>query len=376
MGQLAVKFDSPELSSIEASKADKIRSTFEPMAAMLTEFESAYSEIIAESEKEITKELTGKAKRLRLDIGKVRIETEKLRKSEKEEYLRAGKAIDGVSNILKWAVTDKESRLKEIEDHFAIMERKRLEALQAERVEALSSYIEDAHERDLSGMEEDVWNAYLAAKKKEYEDRIEAERKAEEERIEAEQREKLRWERADIIRPYYNFFNENDSVQLADLTESEFKALVDDLKNQKAAYDAEQERIRKENERLKKEAEERAKEEAERKKKEEAERKAREEKERKEREAHEAEKARLEAELKRQEEERRRLEEERIAKEKADAEAKAKAEKAAQDKAHRAKVNRGIAEKLVAGVGVDESVAQDIVRLVASGKVPNMVIQY
>jgi len=347
MGQLAIKFDAPELSSIEPSRAEMIRSTFEPMAAMLTEFESAYSEIIAESEKEITKELTGKAKRLRLDIGKVRIETEKIRKAEKEEYLRAGKAIDGVSNILKWAVTDKENRLKEIEDHFVIMERKRLEALQKERVEALSPYVEDAHERDLASMEDDVWNAYLAAKKKEYEDRIEAERKAEEERI---AREKAEAE--------------------------------------------ERERIRKENERLKKEAEERArlekieaekraKEEADRKKKEEAERKAREEKERKEREAHEAElrkaaeeRAKLEAELKRQEEERRRLEEERIAKEKAEAEAKAKAEKVAQDKAHRAKVNRGIAEKLVAGVGVDEATAQDIVRLVASGKVPNLVIQY
>jgi len=329
MGELAIKFDAPELSSIEPSRAEMIRSTFEPMAAMLTEFEAAYGEIVAESEKEITKELTGKAKRLRLDIGKVRIETEKIRKAEKEEYLRAGKAIDGVSNILKWAVTEKENRLKEIEDHFAIMERRRLEALQKERVEALSPYVEDAHERDLASMEDDVWNAYFAAKKKEYEDRIEAERKAEEERIARE------------------------------------KAEVE-----------ERERIRKENERLKKEAEERAKEEAERKKKEEAERKAREEKERKEREAHEAEKARLEAELKRQEEERRRLEEERIAKEKEEAEAKAKAEKAAQDKAHRAKVNRGIAEKLVAGVGVDEATAQDIVRLVASGKVPNLVIQY
>ena len=324
-----VTFDAPELSSIEASKADKIRATFEPMAAMLAEFESAYGEIVMEAEKEITKELTGKAKRLRLDIGKVRVKTEKLRKAEKEEYLRAGKAIDGVSNILKWAVTDKENRLKEIEDHFEIMERKRLEALQNERVEALSPYVEDAHERDLASMEDDVWNAYLAAKKKEYEDRLEAERKAEEERI---AREKAEAE--------------------------------------------ERERIRRENERLKKEAEERAKEEAERKKKEESERKAREEKERKEREAHEAEKARLEAEIKRQEEERRRVEEERKAKEKADAEAKAKAEKAAQDKAHRAKVNREIAERLVTCIGVDESTAQEVVRLVASGKVPNMTIYY
>jgi hypothetical protein len=47
-----IKFDAPELASIEPSKADKIRATFEPMAEMLTEFEAAYGEIVTESEKD------------------------------------------------------------------------------------------------------------------------------------------------------------------------------------------------------------------------------------------------------------------------------------------------------------------------------------
>jgi len=371
-----IKFETPELTSIESSKADKIRATFEPMAEMLTDFESAYGEIIAESEEEITKELTARAKRLRLDIGKVRVKTEKLRKTEKEEYLRAGKAIDGVSNILKWAVTDKENRLKEIEDHFEIMERKRLEALQAERVEALSQYVENAQERDLSSMEDDVWNAYIATKKKEYEDRLEAERKAEQERIEAERKEKLRWEREKILRPYYDFFKDKGSVHLAEMPEDTFKALVADLREKKAAHDAEQERIRKENERLKKEAEERARQEkieAEKRDKEEAERKAKEEKERK---AYEEklrkeaeERARLEAEMKRQEKERK-------AKEAAEAEEKARAEKAAKNKAHRAKVNREIAAKLSEEVGLDDEQAKTIIRLVVKGQIPHMSVNY
>jgi len=257
-----VVFDAPELQSIEASKAKQIKATFEPMAIMLAEFEDAYMGGINEAGGGITKDVTVKAKRLRIDIGKVRIATEKLRVAQKEEYLKAGKAIDGVSNILKWAIGDKEAKLKEIEDHFQIQERKRLEALQADRVVLLAPYVEDAHERNLSEMEDDVWFIYLGAKKKDYNDQVVAEKQAEEDRIAKE--------KADA---------------------------------------EERERFRAENERLKKEAEERerlakieadkrAKADAERIAKEEAERKEREETIRKERKARE----KLEAEIRGKEE--------------------------------------------------------------------------
>jgi colicin import membrane protein len=186
----------PELKGIEKSKAEQIKATFEPMAKMLSEFEQAYDQVIAESQEEITKEITQKAKRLRLDIGKVRIETGKIKDREKAEYLRASNAIQGVHNILVWAVAEKEEKLKEIENHFELQEQKRLEALQSERADNLSPYVEDAHERKLSDMDQDVWEAYFSTKKKEHEDRIEAEKKAEAERIarekaEAKDRERL-----------------------------------------------------------------------------------------------------------------------------------------------------------------------------------------
>jgi len=247
-----VKLEAPELQGLEKSKAEQIKATFEPMAKMLSEFEDAYNVVVSEAEKEITFDVTAKAKRLRIDIGKVRIETEKARKEQKEEYLRAGKAIDGVSNILKWAVTDKENKLKEIENYFEIQEQKRLEALQLERAEKLAPYVEDAHERDLAKFADDEFEALLAMKKKEHEDKIAAEKKAEEERIakekaEAEERKRIAAE------------------------------------NEKLKKEAE------ERERLAKiEAEKREKAEQERKAKEEAERKIREEKERKERAEYEA----------------------------------------------------------------------------------------
>jgi colicin import membrane protein len=273
-----IKIEAPELQVIEKSKADQIRNTFEPMAEMLTKFENAYNLVLNESKDGITKEVTIKAKRLRIDIGRVRIETEKIRKEQKEEYLRAGKAIDGVSNILKWAVTEKENKLKEIENYFEIQEQKRLEKLQNDRAEKLSKYVEDAHERDLSKFAEDEFEALYKMKKQEYEDRLAAEKKAEEERI------------------------------LKEKAEAE-----------------ERERIRKENERLKAEAEEREKlakieaekrrkEEEARKTKEEAERKAREEEARKAKEAYEA---KLKAERDAREKIEREIEAKRIAEEEA-----------------------------------------------------------
>lgn len=235
-----VKLDkASELTLIEESKAKQIQAVFEPMVQMLETFESAYSEIMKEAENGIDEELTGKAKRLRIDIGKVRIQAEKIRKEQKEEYLRAGKAIDGVNNLLKWAVQDRENELEEIEKHFERIETERLEKLQEERAEELSKYVEDAHERDLSSMEPDVWDAYLGAKKQAYDDRIEAERKAEAERLETERLEQLRSERELELAPFRNYAKDipND---LEKLTDGEFQGLME---NAKSCKKAEQDRI-------------------------------------------------------------------------------------------------------------------------------------
>lgn len=293
-----VKFDTPELQVIEKSKAEQIKATFEPMAEMLSQFEERYNKLMAIPLEDITVDLTKEYKRLRLDVGRVRIDTGKAKDKAKEYLKLEDKAIMGIHNILVWAVKEKEDNLKERENYFEIQEQKRLEALQLERAEKLAPYVEDAHERDLAKFADDEFEALLAMKKKEQEDRIAAEKKAEEERIAKEKAEA-----------------------------------------------EERERIRKENEQLRKEAEERekqakieaekrAKEERERQAKAEAERKEREEKERKEREAYEA-------KLKAEREEKERMQRELEAK--AEAERKAKEEEKARVEAE---LNKGDAAKV------------------------------
>ena len=287
-----IKLEVQELSLLEESKAQKIKETFLPMSKMLSDFEDQYNVLIEESKSGITQEICAKAKRIRIDIGRVRIETGKLKDKQKEYIKLEDKAIMGVHNILVWAVKEKEDKLKEIENFFEIQEKKRLEKLQIERVEMISAYLEDATERDLSGMDEDVWNAYFNTKKQAYLDKIEAEKLAEKQRIEAE----------------------------------------------KAARE-EQDRIKKENEKLRIEAEKAAKIEAERRAKEEAERKAREEKERIEKQKHEAEMRKLREEserLERIERQKREALEKQI-KEKEEAERKAREEKERQTQLELAK---------------------------------------
>ena len=96
----------------------------------------------------------------------------------------------------------------------------------------LGEYVEDAEERDLSSMDDDVWDAYLSTKKKDYEDKIAAENKAEKEAEEVRRVEKLRCERANKIKPYYNFYTE-DGVNIGELDEEQFLEILNDLKSKK-----------------------------------------------------------------------------------------------------------------------------------------------
>lgn len=205
----------PELQDIKKTKAEQIKNAFEPMVAMLTRLELAFNKIVKEAEIEITHEVIVNARKVRLEMADVRHKTEKNRKMRKEEPLREGKAIDGVANVLKWAILGKERKLKEIEDHYEIERLKKIEKLQLERVQQLCEFVEDAEDRDLGTMDDDVWVAYLGVKKQAYNDKIAAEKKAEEERIAKEAAEKKEFDRV---------FEENKKIKAkAEALEREYR---------------------------------------------------------------------------------------------------------------------------------------------------------
>jgi len=272
---------------LETAKANELTVGLKVVKAerelLIREFEEV-------SKLELTQENLPKFKALRLKIVKNRTQgVNKWHKTNKEFFLTGGKFIDAIKNKEN-AINEKmEEKLMFAEKHFENLEKERIAKIQSERVSLLSEFVEDAHERDLVKFEDDEFQALLAMKKKEQEDRIAAEKKAEEERIAKEKAEA-----------------------------EERKRIV--LENEKLKKEAE------ERERLAKiEAKKREKVEQERKEKEESERKIREEKEKKER-------AEYEAKLKDEREEKEKIEREEKAKRKK-LEAELKAKKEAEQKA-------------------------------------------
>ena len=275
---------------IEESKANELT---QGLTVVKSERDLLIKEFEEVSKLEITEENLSKFKELRLKIVKNRTQgINKWHKANKEFFLTGGKFVDAIKRKEIAINEQMEEKLMDAEKHFENLEKERLEKLQSERVSLLSEFLDDAHERDLSSMDEDVWESYLATKKQSHLDKI-----AEEKRLEEERQAKIKAEKE------------------------------------------EQERIRKENEKLKAEREEserlakieqqkRDKIERERLAKEKKDRKAREEKERQQ-------KAEYEAKLKAEREEKERIEnEERLKREKLekelqdkkDAELKAKQE--------------------------------------------------
>jgi hypothetical protein len=160
MGDLAVKesgliadINLDEL-GIELSSAMNIQASFMPTFEEYKGYQEMYALII---KSEITPELCEQAKALKNKLVKVRTSIDRIHKSEKAYYLAASKFIDSLKNKLQEPGKLMEDNLKEIYEFYERQEEERLAKLQTERQELLSAYVDDAQDRDLKSMDEDVW---------------------------------------------------------------------------------------------------------------------------------------------------------------------------------------------------------------------------
>ena len=254
-----VSIETPELGQLDQSKAAKIRATFEPMAEMLSEFESRYKALMATPIEQMTPELCADYKRFRLDVAKVRIATGKAKDKAKELLKLEDRAIMGVHNILVYSVKDMEDGAKEREDYFENLEFQRIESLRSERWAGLSQYME-VEPQGLGQMDDDTYAMLFNGAKAAHDAKVEAERKAEEERIakekaEAEERERQRQE----------------NIRLKAEAEAREKEIAEERRKQAEKEEAE----RKERERIQAEADAKLKAERDAREKAEAEIKAR-----------------------------------------------------------------------------------------------------
>lgn len=269
---------------LEESQASSMVSGLVPILEEREHLAKMYSDLIVQ---EINQDLIKQANALRKKIKENRTKgIEVWHRTNKDVFLRGGQFVDAIKRREVAENERMEDKLEEIEKYYENLEKERIAKLQAEREAELSQYeVENLTTLRLGEMEDSVYSAFMIGAKSQFEARKEAERKAEEDRLAKEKAEA-----------------------------------------------EERERIRLENERLKKEAEEReaqlARERAEAEAKLRAEREAAEAKLKAEREAAEAERKRVEAE----EAEKRKVAEEKARKEREEAEAKAAAERAEREK--------------------------------------------
>ena len=259
----------PQEFKLEIAKATSIMSAFNEKA---TERDILLANSAIVLSKEITPELSKEARELRLKLVPIRTGIDKIHKVEKDFYLQAGKFVDAIKNKLQQPIIQREEQLKQIEEHYDRLEKERLENLQRERADLLRPYSDKADELDLVTMDQEVFEAFLSARKLTFE--AEQKRIAEEEKqreIEA-QKQKLKLDRQIILSAYRNFIPNYTELVLEDLTEKEFKDINTKAVKDFEADQKEKEKIAKENEKLKKELEKKA--EAERKEKEKEEAKA------------------------------------------------------------------------------------------------------
>lgn len=280
---------------LEENKAKQISDMFKPMLDKMVELEKEFNIVSASG---MSEDVCKVAKALRQKYVKVRTGTAAIHKELKAFYLQGGRFVDGWKTAQLMASQGIEEKLSSIEKHYENIELKRIADLEAKRKAELDRFNPDFIPDGLGILFDDVWDGYIKGVELAYNAKIQAEKDAEEARIENERKEA-----------------------------------------------AERERIRLENEQLKKEAEEaafarkieqdkREKEEKERIAKQKEEREAREKKER-------AERAEYEIKLREERQEKERAEAELQAKK--DAELKAENERKA---AVESELNKGDVAKV------------------------------
>jgi len=254
---------------LDSVKAQEIEAMFTPMLNRMKELEKEYNQVL---KLKMSPETCQIAKELRLQYVKVRTGTAEIHKQLKDFYLKGGRFVDGWKNAQLFASNEIEETLKNIENHYEIIEAEKKAKLKEERTALIMPYVSDVNTFMLGEMTEEAFNILLAGAKFQYEMKIAAEKKAEEDRLskektDAEEREKQRLE---------NIRLKAEAKEREWLAEIERKRQASILAEQKAEADKREKALkekadaeRKERERLeaemavKKEADEKARKDAE-----------------------------------------------------------------------------------------------------------------
>lgn len=223
-------------SGLILSDAEEIKQSYLPFFAQIADVKDAAKKIDFENPTDLDERI---ARELRLKTVKIRTGSEEIKNNRKRIYqLRANVEQDSW-NLIKSTCLIDEEMFAQVEKARERKEIARKEALKQERLILLAPYGFDATFTDLLNMPDDAFESLVSGVKLSHEARIEAEAKAQLERIEKEkaeaaERERIRLENERLKKER----EELEKVQAAERKESEAKLKAEKLKLEKQQKEA------------------------------------------------------------------------------------------------------------------------------------------
>lgn len=215
----------PKQYGLEESKATQMREGLTPIIEERMILAEQYQRVITQ---ELNDATLKEARELRLKIRDNRTKgIEKWHSVNKEFYLRGGQFVDAIKKVEILENERMEDNLLSIEKHFENLEKEKQEALHTQRLILITPYVDDITALDFRTMQEDVFEAFLSAKKSAFEASIEAEKKAEAERLEAIRIENERIEAQRIENERLKKENEDKELQLEKERDEAAKAIAE-----------------------------------------------------------------------------------------------------------------------------------------------------
>jgi colicin import membrane protein len=198
-----------------------------------------------------------KARRVRLDISKINTKLKDQKAKDKESLLVETRYIDKLYNTIDDAAKETQGKAKEIEDHFDNLERERLAKLKADRTELLSKFeVENLESLNLETMSEDVFDSFLKGCETKFLAKKEEELRLQKEKEEADKLKAVHEERKNQLLDYWSLLtDEIKELDFSSISGEIFEKVLAKAVRLKADKDAEVEKQRVENERIKAELE-------------------------------------------------------------------------------------------------------------------------
>lgn len=179
-------------SGLSVEKHNALASQFNPLAENIGELIATAKSIVIRDASDV--ESMSLARKTRLELKAIRVETERTRKSLKESAVREGKAIDGMANIIKFMIVPAEEELREKEEFVARQEAKRIADLAEKRRSQLVVFGINCECFNLGNMADEAFDELLSTSKAGFEAKKKAEQ-AEAKRIEDEKAARAKAER-------------------------------------------------------------------------------------------------------------------------------------------------------------------------------------